>query len=148
MANFTGGRRAVGGYPLPVNKCGHQRLAAQPLLTTFCRGTAWRGGGRRSERVLTREGAARRWWARRIARRVVAHANGAPCGAPPPVTASPGYQACTFVCRVGRLSCLARHASRGWSRVGTPGCRVRTLVRPPLSTTDPGPCEPLRVIDS
>src|SRR6185437_6892947 len=45
-------------------------------------------------------------------------------GAPPPATSSPGYQACTFLCRAGPPSALlpslpARHASRGWSRVGT-----------------------------
>jgi hypothetical protein len=58
-------------------------------------------------------------------------ANGAPAGAPFPDTSGPGYQACTSSCRAGhraaappwgagrRSLCLPRHASRGWSRVGS-----------------------------
>jgi len=42
-------------------------------------------------------------------------------GAPLRNHVRPGYQACTFsVSQAGRYrSCLAWHASRGWSRVGT-----------------------------
>jgi len=46
-------------------------------------------------------------------------------GAPSPLARQPGYQACTYLCQPGQpaRSCdgpdLPRHASRGWSRVGT-----------------------------